>query len=180
MGFPIFGAICICVGAGALVLIAAGLLRLAIYATNRMVAPGQVKAQAGGIPEWDWDDWDNEGAVEDELDRPWRRGPAVPEASTLKCMGIAFLTALTFGLGFVLMGFAAEDLGYQMRRDETKLVVVVFNLPIAWLALSALLAGLLPTRFGRAALVAFIYGLTIIAFFMLIGIVFFGFAVVFR
>lgn len=180
MGIPMLGAICICFGAGALTLIAAGLLRLAIYATNRMIAPGKVKAPTGGIPEWDWDDWDSGGSVEDELDRPWRAGPAVPEAGTLMCMAIALLTAVAYGLGFVLMGFAAEDLGNRMRRDETKLAVAVLNLPVAWLALTLLLAVLLPTRFGRAALVAFVFGLTVIAFFMFIGFVFFALALVFR
>ena len=61
-----------------------------------------------------------------------------------------------FGLGFVLTGFAVQEIGFRMWRDDTKLAVVVLNLPTAGLALTVLLVLSLPTTFWRAAMVAFV------------------------
>ena len=150
MGFAFFGLICACCGAGAILMIASGLLRLALFATNKIVGPAKAKARSGGIAEWDWDDWD-EGAEIAEPVSPWRAGRVIPEAGVFKCMGIMFLTALASGLGYAVMAFAAQDIGFRVHRDETKLALVILNLPVAGLALTALLAWLLPTDARRAA-----------------------------
>ena len=176
MGFAFFGLICGCCGAASILMVASGLLRLAIFATNKIVGPAKAKAP-GRIAEWDWDDWDDEIT---EPVPPWRAGRAIPEAGTFKCMGIVFLTALAFGLGYVLMAFAAQDIGFRVHRDETKLALVVLNIPVAGLALTVLLAWLLPTGARQAAQVAFVYGLIILAFFALVGAFVFVVATLFR
>jgi hypothetical protein len=179
MGIAFAGLICTVVIAASILMIASGLLRLAIYATNRIVSPSEPKARSGGIAEWDWDDWDDEAAEPPEPVRPWQRH-AIPEAGTLKCVGIAFLTGLVFGLGFVLLGFAVEELGLRMRHVETRLAVAVLNFPIAGLALTVLLSLTLPTNFWRAGLVAFVYGLIIVAFLVFVGAVVFVVATLLR
>lgn len=171
MGFAFAGVICAGVTALALLLIASGLLRLALFATNTIVGPARERAKPRtGIAEWDWDDWEDEPLepLEPELVRVWEHR-AVPEAGTFKCTGIVVLTALAFGLGFVLMGFAAQDVGFRMHRSETRLAVAVLNLPVAGLVLAALLAVLLPTGFRRAAQVAFVYLLIVIVFLALVA-----------
>lgn len=171
MGLALFSLVCGCGAFGAILLVASGLLRLAIAAANKSLGSAKVEVQPqarGGIPEWDWDDWDEESAT--ELVPPWRtRGP-IPEAGTLKCIAIAFLTALAYGFGFVVMGFAAQDFGFRMHREETRLAVAVLNLPVAGLALAVLLSLLLPTNFWRGGLVAFIFGTFIFAFCLFVGV----------
>ena len=179
MGFALFQLVCGC-GAAALVLVvAAAMLRLAIVLTNRSLGAKPVaQPRSGGIAEWDWDDWDDEQPLEPV--RPWRAGKAVPEAGTIKCMVVMFLTALVYGFGFVVMGFAAQDFGFRMQREETRLAVLVLELPVAWVVLTVLLGLFLPTNLWRAGMAAFIYGLLVLAFFMVVGVVVFVLAVVAR
>ena len=180
MGREIPQLCCGCVGVLAILLVAAGLLRLAIFTTNRSLghAKATAKPRSGRIAEWDWDDWDDEEPLEPV--RPWRAGKAVPEAGTFKCALVMFLTLLAYGFGFVVMSFAAQDVGFRMHREETRLAVLILNLPVAGLALTVLLALVLPTNFWRAAMVAFIYGLLVLAFFLVIGALALVFAVVVR
>jgi hypothetical protein len=157
------GLVCGCGGGLAVLLVAALLLRLSVSAANRVVGPARARARAGAgrIAEWDWDDWD------DEDDYPAPTGPSargpnvIPEPGIIKCGALVFLTAFAAVFGFVLLGFVAEELGLRMRRDETRIAVVIFDLPVAGLALSVLLVATLPTTFWRAALVTFLYGLIV-------------------
>ncbi|MBN9117644.1 MAG: hypothetical protein J0I06_00480 [Planctomycetes bacterium] len=176
MGIALVGVICVCGTVVSVLMVASGLLRLAISAANKILGP-KAKTQPSGIPEWDWDDWDDEYA---RPARPWQAGRVIPEAGTLKCMAALLLTALVFGLGFVLTGFAAQDMGFRMHREETKLAVAVLNLPVAALTLTMLLVGLLPTRFWRAAMVTFVYGLLGLAFVLFVGVIVFAVSVLFR
>lgn len=174
MGFAVFGLICGCAGGATVLMVAGGLLRLAVNVANRTIAP--VKAagkptRRSGIAEWDWDDWDDEGAVADEPDRPWRALRAIPEPGTLKSMAIMLVTSLVFVLGYILIGFAAAEMGFRMWREETQLAVAILNLPIAGLTLTLTLILMLPTRFWRAAMVTFMYGLVVVAFVLFIGLV---------
>jgi hypothetical protein len=169
MGTGVGQLCCGCVGVVAILLVAAGLLRLAIFTANRNLGHAKPTAEprSGGIAEWDWDDWDDEQDAEPT--RPWERR-AIPEAGTFKCMTIMLMTALVFGFGFVVMGFAAQDVGFRMHRDETQLAVAILNLPVAGLALTVLLALFLPTNFWRAGMVAFLFGVFVFAFLLFVGV----------
>jgi hypothetical protein len=92
---------------------------------------------------------------------------------------IVVLSALVTGLGFVLVGFAAEGLGLRMRREETRFAVLLLNLPLTGLTLTILLLSMLPTKFWRAAMVAFVYGVLFLAFGTALGVVIYAAAVVF-
>lgn len=174
MGFALVGMICGCAGGAAGLMVAGGLLRLAVHAANRALAPAKAAdkpPRRGGIAEWDWDDWDDAGGAADEPDRPWRAPRAIPEPGTLKSMAITLVAALAFAVGYMLTGFVATEMGFRMWRDETQLAVAVLNLPLAGLALTLMLVLMLPTRFGRAAAVTLVYGLVVAAFVMFIGLV---------
>jgi hypothetical protein len=180
----LFGMAC-ALGGGLLVLLVLGaLLRLAVSLTNRSLAPARLPApppRSGGIPEWDWDDWDDDGADGRlEPQRPWRAPRAIPEPGTLKGMSIMLLTSLGCGFTYVMMGFAAQELGFRMHRDATQFAVAVLNLPIGWLMLTTLLSIGLPTRFGRAALAAFVFALVMVGVAMFIGCVIGGLSVFLR
>ena len=60
-----------------------------------------------------------------------------------------------------------------MWRDESKLVVAIFNLPVTDLALALFLTVMLPTTFWRAAMIAFVYNLILGALIVSIGAVIF-------
>jgi hypothetical protein len=183
MGFAFFGLVCGCVGALAVLLVTAGLLRLAVSATNKLLGPGKAKAPSpsrasGAIPEWDWDDWDDEPL---EPVKPWRGQGVIPEPGTFKCMAIMFATALVFVGGCVATGIVLEEVvGLRMWREESKLLVTILNLPVAFGTLTLLLTGTLPTNFWRAGLVAFVFGLVLLAFLLFIGAIVFVVGVVFR
>ena len=172
MGFAFAGLVCACGAALAVSILLASLLRGAISLTNKFVGPARPGARpGGGIAAWDWDDWDDEYAAPA---RP-RRGPgAVPDPGLFKCMAVVFATALVFALGFVLAGFAAEELiGLRMWRDEAKLVIAVLTLPVADLALTVLLIVMLPTTFWRAVLVALVYNLILLAIALIVAAIVF-------
>jgi hypothetical protein len=159
MGFEVFGLLCGCAGVLLAALVAGSLLRLAVSLANKAV--DQHLPVSGGIAEWDWDDWDDEYEAPT---RPRRGSKVIPEPGIIKCAALLFVSALVYGLAFVLLMFAAEDfLGPRMRGDA-QLVVGLFALPAGDLALTVLLLSMLPTTFWRAAMVTFIYNL------MLLGI----------
>jgi hypothetical protein len=172
MGFELAGLVCGCGGAVAAVLVAASLLRMSVSVTNKFVGPAKEKARvSGGVPEWDWDDWD------DEYTTPARRqrtkGP-IPEPGIITCATITFATAVVFVLGCIVLTVIAEEaLGLRMWRDESKLAVVFLNLPVAGLMLTVLMIVMLPTTFWRAAMVTFVYGLVLLAITVFIGAVVF-------
>lgn len=173
MEFALAGVLCGCFGVVAVLMAAGGLLRLAIYVANRLVRPTRADAvkpaRRGGIAEWDWDEWDDEGEVSDEPDRPWRAPRAIPEPGTLRSMAIVLGTGCAFTIGFIATAAMASEMGFRMWREETKLAVALLNLPVAALALTLLLTWTLGTRFWRAAMVTFVYGLVLLAFVLFIG-----------
>jgi hypothetical protein len=174
--------LCALLGAVLILLGAAALLRLAVLLANRLVGAPAQSAPApkrGGIAEWDWDDWDDEGTEKDEPTEPQRQR-AIPTPGLATSVAIMFLTAFVAVLAFVLLGFAAESVGMRMRRDETRLLVIIAELPILFLTLSVLLTALLPARFGRAALVAFLHLLILGGILLSLGAVVFVFAALFR
>lgn len=177
MGFALVGLLCGCFGIVAALMVGGGLLRLAIHFANRLVQPTKADAvkpaRRGGIAEWDWDDWDDEGEVSDEPDRPWRAGRAIPDPGTFKSMAIMLGTGCAFVIGYILTGAVADEMGFRMRREGPQFVVTLLNLPVAALALTLLLTWSLPTRFWRAAMVTFMYGLVVLAFVLFIGLVVF-------
>jgi hypothetical protein len=166
MGGALLGILCVCAALAGGVLALAAMLKLAVVVANKAVGsvPAEKEPSRGGIAEWDWDDWDDE---EEEDARPaFARGgrkQAIPEPGVLKCVGIVLVTAFAAGLGFVLLGFAAEGVGLRMRREETRFAVALFDLPIVALTLSVMLVASLPTGFWRAAMVSFIYGFLLLA-----------------
>jgi hypothetical protein len=174
------GLLCGCGGGVAVLLVAALLLRLATSVTNKMLggpARAEVRPRSrGGIPEWDWDDWDDEDVP---AQRPRRGRGGVPAAGFGTCVVSAFLTALVFGLAFILLGFAAEENGLRMRHVETRLAIAIVALPIAYLTLTVMLILLLPTTFWRAAMVAFVYGLFILGLVVAVGAFVFAVEIVF-
>ncbi len=176
MGFAFIG-VCWCGAALIVVVVAGAFLRLAVLIANRFIQPSKADTH-GGVREWDWDDWD------DEFDAP---APpplskrAIPEPGFFKCMAVVFVAAIISALGFVLIGFAAEAvMGLRMWREETRLAVLILDLPFAFLTLVVLLVPILPTTFWRAAMVAFLYGLLVIIFSLTIGAGLFVFAVLVR
>ena len=171
------GLLCGIVGLVAFALAAAGLLRFAVVLANRAVgAPADAPPPPpiGGIPAWDWDDWDED---EDDAPPPRRRrgGQAIPLPGILKGVGVVLVTAFATGLGAVLLIFALESQGLRMRQTDTRLAVAVLDLPVAFLTLSVVLLAALPTTFRRAALVAFVFGLLLAGVALTVGSVAFFF-----
>jgi hypothetical protein len=156
-----------------LVLVAASsLLRVSVAVANKLVAPGRVVERVGSvgqIPEWDWDDWDDEFGAVPRSRR--HREPAIPYPGIGLGALITFFTAAVFGFGFIVTGFAAEEIGFRMWREETKLGVGILNLPLAAVGQMVSLIVLLPTTFWRAAMVTFVYGLIILGFVVFIALV---------
>ena len=178
MGFALAGVLCACAAAASAVLVAGALLRLAVTLSNRVAgpAPARTGAPQGGIPEWDWDDWDDEFAPA----RKRRAAGPIPHPGMVKACAITFVTAVVFALGFVLTGFAVEEIGMRMWRGDTKAAVALVNLPVAALAMAVQLVLMLPTTFWRAAMVTFVFGLALFALAALVGCVMFAAAVVVR
>jgi hypothetical protein len=179
MGFALGGLLCVCAGLTGGLLGAAALLKLAVVLANRMVGSVPEKAPSrGGIAEWDWDDWDDEEADAAPVGLR-RRVQAIPEPGILKCAGVVLVTLFVGGLGFVLLGFAAETLGLRMRMEETQFAIVIVDLPFVFLALTTMLVTTLPVSFWRAGFVSFIYGVLIFALALVLGVVVFVLGTVF-
>jgi hypothetical protein len=170
----LLGLVCGCGGVLLAALVAGSLLRLAVSITNKMVSPARAPA-SGGIAEWDWDDWDDEYTAPA---RPRRKTGGIPEPGLVKCMLIVFLSALVYGLAFVLLGFASEELLNLRLRGDAQLVIGLFALPVGALALAVLLCAMLPTSIWRGALVAFVYTFIFIGIGLGLGAVFFVMGIV--
>lgn len=166
------------------VLVGAALLQLSVAGANRL---------AGGAPasrgrdrardlesewdKWDWDEWDDDRApFEDE---PVRAKGLIPKPNLGVGMAVVFLTAALGVLAFVLLNFALMDARGQRHRDQSA-AALLLTLPIAYFAMSALLVGFLPTTFRRALLVALVFALSVLAFFISVGALIFILSVVVR
>lgn len=171
-------------GALLAVLVGAALLQLSVAGANRL---------AGGSPaarprdrdrdlesewdKWDWDEWDEDRApFEDE---PVRAKSLIPKPSLGVGMAVVFLTAALGLLAFVLINFALMDLNGRRHRDQSA-AAFLFTLPVAYFAMSAMLVGFLPTTFRRALLVALVFALSLLAFFLSVGALIFVLSVMVR
>jgi len=169
------GWLCGCGFIAVALLAGAFVLRLAVSLTNRLVGPTAEKVQRRGrVPEWDWDDWDDEDTQ--YIVQPRER--AIPEPGLATCAAVMFVTAFAAVLGFVLLSFAAESVGLRMRRDDTQLAVAIVDLPIVFLTLTVTLVATLPTTFWRGAMIAFVYGFLLFVLVVCIGIALFFLRVV--
>jgi hypothetical protein len=156
----IAGAACLLAGVGFLValLIGSTVLRAAVSVANRMVGPAKARAErADPFADWDWD-----GDLEDE--EPRRRGgeKAIPEPGLGKGMMIAStIGVLTAAIGIVLGVFTEATAGELFDGDEETQIALLalFTLPLGYVGATLLLTAMLPTTFGRAAVVAFVYHL---------------------
>lgn len=94
-------------------------------------------------------------------------------------MAVVFLTAALGVLAFVLINFALIDASGRRHRDQSA-TAFLFTLPIAYFAMSAMLVGFLPTTFRRALLVALVFALSVLAFFLSVGALIFVLSVMLR
>jgi hypothetical protein len=156
------------------ILVGAALLQLSVAGANRL---------AGGSPaarplfrgrdrdldsDWDkltWEEWD---AAREPFDpEPERPKALIPKPHLGIGMAVVFLTAALGLLAFVLINFALEDSG-RRRRDQSG-PAFLLTLPVAYFAMSVMLVGFLPTTFRRALLVALVFALSLLAFFLCVG-----------
>lgn len=126
-----------------LLFVGAALLRAAVALANRSIGPVKSDEPIG----WDWDaDEDDEDPI------PADGGPAVPEPSNWLGMRILFLGLLVhLALVVVLQVLLLEVL--EVRRGVESVPGALLGLALGFLALSGIVAGLLPTTYKRAALV---------------------------
>ncbi len=101
---------------------------------------------------------------------------AVPQPAFGKAMGIAFVAMLVnLGTSFVvglIVGGGAAALGRDMSSAQTTAQLVA--VPVSFFVLAGMISGMLPTSFGRAALVALLYLAIAIIITVVILIVLFG------
>jgi len=89
--------------------------------------------------------------------------PAVPEPSMSQAMRIMFVSALVNGVVGFLIGWVITAWGSAAgaRPLNVHIITLVITLPICLLTMAGILAGLLPTTFGRALLVTLLYLLVV-------------------
>jgi hypothetical protein len=157
------------------VLVGAALLQLSVAGANRL---------AGGSPaarpyyrdrardldsEWDkltWEEWD---AAREPFDpEPERPKGLIPKPHLGIGMAVVFLTGAVGLLAFVLINFGLEDASGRRRRDQSG-PAFLLTLPVAYFAMSVMLVGFLPTTFRRGLLVALVFALSLLAFFLCVG-----------
>jgi hypothetical protein len=141
-----------CGGLFVALFVSALLLRAAAASANRIVGrPGEDAEFEFG----DWDDWDS-----DEPPRRRRREKAsIPEPGVGRGMFVAFASAFATAMAWVVLEVVAEGVLGLGGEEAQAVLVLLVALPAGFGALTFLLAGLLPTTFRRAALVAFLYHL---------------------
>ena len=152
-----------------LLLVGSALLRAAVALANRTIGPITPKNK---ILDWDWDAEDDD---DDDL-AEGRRELAIPEPGLGQGMLIIFLTALvTFAITFVLVNVL--DIDGRWHRDVAEYFgVYLLGAFAGYLAMMGFLAGMLPTRPGRAALATLFFCLILIALLALIfGLLFLAF-----
>lgn len=164
-------------------LVGGALLQLAVAAANRLVGPGAdpEPARAGddeyGLAKWDWDDWDDDYADTRFVEEP-RARPPIPKPGLGVGAAVTFLTAAVCAVAAILIAAALDGPG--RRRSPPDGLVALFTLPVGFLSLVALLVGFLPTTFRRAALVAAMFALMVLAFLATAGVLVFVLAALFR
>jgi hypothetical protein len=144
-------------------------MRFAVVLANKCLG-----GSAPRYDDYDDDDWDS-------YERPARRdrrSAAIPEPNFLKGMGIAFVAYIVnfivnVGLALALgVGIAGLARGGGVRGGADPGLMILFqvvNLAVSFLVWSGILAAMLPTTFGRAALVTLF--MAIIGFFLILLIV---------
>jgi hypothetical protein len=166
-------------------LVGAALLQLSVAGANRLAgdtpaARGRARARdlEAEWDKWDWDEWDDDRAPLDGGD-PDRTNALIPKPNLGVGMAVVFLTAALGVLAFAIINFALIDLDGRRHRNQTG-PTFLLTLPVAYLAMSVLLVGFLPTTFRRALLVALVFALSVLAFFMSVGALIFVIAAAFR
>jgi hypothetical protein len=137
-----------------LLLVGSALLRAAVSLANRTIGPISVKNK---ILDWDWD------AEDDDDDLVEGRSElAIPEPGLGQGMAIIFLSALVnLAISFVLVN--ALDRRWHSGDVAELLAVHLLGVFAGYVAMLGFLAGMLPTRPGRAALAALFFYLILIA-----------------
>lgn len=148
------GVVCFAAGLGFVILLLVGalILRAAVAVTNRFVGPPAPAAPEDPYADWDWD-----GDLEDERAR---RAPerGVPEPGFGKGMMIASTVGVLTALFGVMAAGVLDAVDLDINHDEEVAVAVtVFTLPFSFFAAALVLVPMLPTTFGRAALVSLVY-----------------------
>ncbi|MFO0823503.1 MAG: hypothetical protein U0792_10365 [Gemmataceae bacterium] len=137
--------------------LAATLLRAATALANRVIGPIKTEAPIT------WGDWDSDDDDDEIL--PKGSDAAIPEPGLGRGMLIAFLTLLASLFGG---GLSRAILDRPIFNDDVvQLGTLVFGTLSGYLALLALLAGMLPTKPKWAALAAlfmFVFLVGLIAF----------------
>lgn len=147
-------ALCFVAGFGFLVLLLVGslALRASVAIANRLVGPTKPEAPEDEFEEWDWD-----GELDDERARRTPKA-AIPEPGFGKGMMVASTVAVLTALFGVLVALALEAVDADLNHDEEVAVALtVFTLPFSFFGAALVLMPMLPTTFGRAALVSFVY-----------------------
>lgn len=178
----LFGCVCLIFGLLLALLIYSVLLRFAVFIANKCLGDSGGGSGRRNDYEDDWDDYD----------RPRRRGPAIPEPDLGKGMGISFVVLIIqFVIGFALalvvgvgMGAAGGGGGFgggagknpfgpQPGADPTaQLLLNCFSAVIGFVVWCGVLTLMLPTSFGRAALVTlFLYLMLITIGVVIVGII---------
>jgi|GEM_PF-4346824 len=164
------------------VLVGSALLQLSVAGANRLAggspaAPRRARDLESEWDKWDWDEWDDDRAPFEE--EPVRAKGLIPKPNIGVGMAVVFLTAALGVLAFVLINFALIDASGRRHRDQSA-AAFLFTLPIAYFAMSAMLVGFLPTTFRRALLVALVFALSVLAFFLSVGALIFVLSVMLR
>lgn len=148
------GIVCFAAGLGFVIVLLMGSLFLlaSVGVCNRLVGPPRPAPAEDPYEDWDWD-----GEREDERAR---RTPekAIPEPGFGKGMMIASTVGMLSALFAVMAAGVLEAVDFDINRDEEVAVAVtVLTLPFSFFAAALVLVPMLPTTFGRAALVSFVY-----------------------
>jgi hypothetical protein len=159
MGPGIFAPFGVLLGVLIILFVGSALLRAAVAMANRVIGPIVPKNTTIG---WDWDADDEE--EEEELHEASRL--AMPEPGISQGMLIVFL-ALVVNLAVSLFLAAVLDTRRPFDwADDPGLHL--FATAVGFVAMLGLLAGMLPTRAGRAALATLFFHLILIVLLVMI------------
>jgi hypothetical protein len=152
------GFVCIFGGIGLLVamVLGAAFLRAAVSVANRVVR----EPKADPFADWDDEEWEEWKEWEKDERSRRRRVKAIPEPG----MGKGMLVSAAVGVLTVLAGYilgalveAVEPGAFRGDGELAVLVVAALALVLGFAGTTLILTAMLPTTFGRAALVAFLY-----------------------
>jgi hypothetical protein len=139
--------------------VGSALLVGAVALANKTLGPVKADRPIG----WDWDADDDEEVDFDD------GTPPVPEPGLGQGMAILFLTAVVDLAISLVLAFVFEVDRPFRRGGEEWIAVRLFVLAGGFFLLTSFLAGMLPTTFRRAALVAFYFYLILITVGVLIA-----------